>query len=137
LNSRQTKALQALIELQIRSETELKASDLAAILKLSRDSVHQLLLPLVRQGWVVAGRGRTGGYRVAPRALGVPVLSVLGLFSRDGAPLSGRGDPSLPQAIRQLDREACEAYRRILFSVTIGGLADRARAEREMPTYSI
>ncbi len=29
----------------------------------SRDSVHQLLLPLVRSGWVAAGRGRNGGYR--------------------------------------------------------------------------
>ncbi len=137
MNSRQTKALQALIELQIRRETELKAADLATILRLSRDSVHQLLLPLVRQGWVVAGRGRTGGYRLAPRATHVPVLAVLGLFSRDGAPVPGRRDSSLPQVIRQLDRDAREAYRRVLSSVTIGGLADRARFEREMPTYSI
>jgi DNA-binding IscR family transcriptional regulator len=61
----------------------------------------------------------------------------MGLFSRDGAAPSGRQDSSLPEAIRQLEREAREAYRRVLSSLTIGSLVDRARAEREEPTYSI
>ncbi len=103
---------------------------------LSRDSVHQLLLPLVRNGWVAAGRGRNGGYRATPVATGVTVLAVVSLFSREGRDPTPE-DPASPRFVRNLDQRASDRYRQFLSSVTVGDLVAEVRAEREEPTYSI
>jgi DNA-binding IscR family transcriptional regulator len=136
LNTRQKKAVQALVELVYRAGPDIPSSQLAEWLVLSRDSVHQLLLPLVRNGWVAAGRGRNGGYRATPVAGGVTVHAVVSLFSREGRDPAPE-DPSAPRFIRNLDQRASERYRQFLSSVTVGDLVAEVRAEREEPTYSI
>lgn len=136
LNTRQKKAVQALVELVYRAGPDVPSSQLATWLALSRDSVHQLLLPLVRNGWVAAGRGRNGGYRATPVAPGVTVLAIVSLFSRDGRE-PAPDDPASPRFIRNLDQRASDRYRQFLSSVTVGDLVSEVRAEREEPTYSI
>jgi DNA-binding IscR family transcriptional regulator len=136
LNTRQKKAVQALVELVYRAGPDVPSGQLATWLDLSRDSVHQLLLPLVRNGWVAAGRGRNGGYRATPVAPGVTVLAVVSLYSREGRDPTP-DDPASPRFIRELDQRASERYRQFLSSLTVGGLVAEVRAEREEPTYSI
>ncbi len=103
------------------------SAKLARTLAISRDSVHQLLLPLARRGWVAAGRGRLGGYRAMPAAAKASVLEVVSAFSRDGAGGSVR---EAPHWLRQLERRADEAYGKVLSSITIGEIAERERAEK-------
>ena len=112
------------------------STQLAEWLELSRDSVHQLLLPLVRSGLVAAGRGRNGGYRPTPLAATATVLSVVSLYSREG-----RDPPpehtSMPAAVQRLDRELFETHRRFLSGVTIAQIVAEVKAEREELSYSI
>ena len=136
LNTRQKKAVQALVELVYRQGPDVPSGQLATWLDLSRDSVHQLLLPLVRSGWIAAGRGRNGGYRATPVAPGITILSVVSLYSRDGREPAPE-DPATPRFIRNLDQRAAERYRQFLSSLTIGDLVTEVRAEREEPSYSI
>ncbi len=136
LNTRQKKAVQALVELVYRQGPDVPSGQLATWLDLSRDSVHQLLLPLVRSGWIAAGRGRNGGYRATPVAPGVTILAVVSLFSRDGREPAPE-DPTAPRFIRNLDQRAAERYRQFLSSLTVGDLVAEVRAEREEPSYSI
>ena len=112
------------MELVYRAGPDVPSGQLATWLNLSRDSVHQLLLPLVRNGWVAAGRGRNGGYRATP------------VYSREGREPAPE-DPAAPRFIRNLDQRASERYRQFLSSVTVGTLVGEVRAEREEPTYSI
>jgi DNA-binding IscR family transcriptional regulator len=112
------------------------STQLAVWLDLSRDSVHQLLLPLVRSGWIAAGRGRHGGYRPTPLAASVTALSVVSLYSREGrAPLPEQ--TSTPVAILRLDQELFETHRRFLSAITIAHLVAEVKAEREELSYSI
>lgn len=136
LNTRQKKAVQALVELVYRQGPDVPSGQLATWLDLSRDSVHQLLLPLVRSGWIAAGRGRNGGYRATPVAPGITILAVVSLFSRDGREPAPE-DPNSPRFIRNLDQRAAERYRQFLSSLTVGDLVAEVRAEREEPSYSI
>ena len=136
LNTRQKKAVQALVELVYRQGPDVPSGQLATWLDLSRDSVHQLLLPLVRSGWIAAGRGRNGGYRATPVAPGITILAVISLFSRDGREPAPE-DPATPRFIRNLDQRAAERYRQFLSSLTVGDLVTEVRAEREEPSYSI
>jgi DNA-binding IscR family transcriptional regulator len=112
------------------------STQLAEWLELSRDSVHQLLLPLVRSGLVAAGRGRNGGYRPTPLAASATVLSVVSLYSREG-----RDPPpehtSMPAAVQRLDRELFETHRRFLSGMRIAHLVAEVKAEREELSYSI
>jgi DNA-binding IscR family transcriptional regulator len=133
LNRRQIKALEAFVELENRPGGT-SSAELARSLTLSRDSVHQLLLPLVRNGWVVAGRGRLGGYRVTPAASGVSILDVVSAFSSRG---ESSPNPGTPRWIRRLDSRAEKAYREVLSSVTVADMAEAVRAEREALTWAI
>ena len=133
MNQRQIKAIEALIELEHRSG-EISATELARTLSLSRDSVHQLLLPLVRGGWIAAGRGRLGGYRVTASASRASILEVVSVFSRQG---SGTASREVPRGIRRLEERADEAYRRVLSSITVGEVAGAVRAERDALTWVI
>jgi DNA-binding IscR family transcriptional regulator len=112
------------------------STELAGWLDLSRDSVHQLLLPLVRSGWVAAGRGRNGGYRPTPLAASVTTLSVVSLYSREGRDPSPE-QTSMPAAVHRLDRELFETHRRFLSGKTIAHLVAEVKAEREELSYSI
>ncbi len=112
------------------------SKQLAAWLDLSRDSVHQLLLPLVRSGWVAAGRGRNGGYRPTPIASSATTLSVVSLYSREGRE-PAPAEHATPIAIQRLDGELAETHRRFLSAITIGHLVAEVKAEREEATYSI
>jgi DNA-binding IscR family transcriptional regulator len=112
------------------------STQLAGWLDLSRDSVHQLLLPLVRSGLVAAGRGRNGGYRPTPLAASATALSVVSFYSREGRDPSSE-QPSTPAAIQRLDRELFETHRRFLSATTIAHLVAEVKAEREELSYSI
>ncbi len=125
--------MEALIELEHRTG-DTSSVELARALSLSRDSVHQLLLPLVRSGWIAAGRGRLGGYRVTPAASRASVLDVVSIFSRGGAGPTSRGTS---RWIRRLEERADEAYRKVLASITIGEVAGAVRAERDALTWVI
>ena len=133
MNRRQIKALEALAELENRPGGT-SSVELALSLSLSRDSVHQLLLPLVRNGWVVAGRGRLGGYRVTPAASGVPILDIVSAFSSRG---ESSPNPGTSKWIRRLENRAEDAYREVLSSVTVAEMAEAVRAEREALTWAI
>jgi DNA-binding IscR family transcriptional regulator len=112
-----------------------KSGDLARALSLSRDSVHQLLLPLVRRGWVTAGRGRLGGYRVSPAARTATAYDVIAVFARHGEETDAhRG---VPRWADHLEEQAVVAYRRVFKSVTVGDLAAEVRAHRDALTWSI
>ena len=74
------------------------AAEMAGLLALSRESVHQLLAPYVRAGLLVAVRGRTGGYRAGEGLLESPLSSVLAPF---GA-LSGRGRAEAGKGLSRL-----------------------------------
>ncbi len=133
LNHRQLKAIEALVELQHRGG-DTSSAELARTLALSRDSVHQLLLPLVRGGWISAGRGRLGGYRVTPAASRASVLDVVSVFSRNS---NAAPSADAPPWLRRLESRADEAYRRVFSSVTIGEIAGAVRAERDALTWVI
>lgn len=108
--------------------------ELARTLALSRDSIHQLLLPLARSGWVAAGRGRLGGYRATSTAAKASILDVVSAFSRGGSNETLR---EAPRWLRRLERRADEAYRGVLSSITIREIADSERAEKSALSWVI
>jgi DNA-binding IscR family transcriptional regulator len=119
-----------------RAGPDVTSTQLAGWLELSRDSVHQLLLPLVRSGLVAAGRGRNGGYRPTPLAAPATVLSVVSFYSREGRDPSPEPS-STPAAILRLDRELFETHRRFLSGMTNAQIVAEVKAEREEISYSI
>ena len=125
------------MELVYRAGPDVTSTQLAEWLDLSRDSVHQLLLPLVRSGLVAAGRGRKGGYRPTPLAALATALFVVSFYSREGRDPSPPEQTSMPAAIQRLDRELFETHRRFLSSITIAHLVAEVKAEREELSYSI
>ncbi len=135
LMERQKKALEAIAELGLAPEGERTAAQLAERLSLSRESVHQLLLPLVRAGLVAADRGRSGGYRLVPSAQTSSLLSVIVPYARDAA----RGETSdrSPAFIRRIDEEARRVCQGFFADITVRKLIDSARAEREALDYHI
>jgi DNA-binding IscR family transcriptional regulator len=133
VNRRQIKAIEALVELEHRSG-DISSAELARALSLSRDSVHQLLLPLVRRGWVAAGRGRLGGYRVTSSASRASVLEVVSTFSHRE---SSSASSETPKWLRKLEDRADKEYRGVLASITIGEIAGAVRAERDALTWAI
>ncbi|MFI5180788.1 MAG: RrF2 family transcriptional regulator [Thermoanaerobaculia bacterium] len=133
MTRRQVKAVEALVVLE-RVGGESTSAELARTLALSRDSVHQLLLPLARGGWVAAGRGRLGGYRATKAAAKASILEVVSTFSRD---VSGETTREAPRWLHRLERKADDAYRRVLSSITIGEIAERERAEKNALSWVI
>lgn len=131
---RQRKALDALLELGLTPGRDRSANDLAAALSMSRDSIHQLLLPLVRAGWVAAGRGRNGGYRLTGAADAATVLAVAGSYGEAKA-LASIDDALDP--VGGVEARADRAYREVLAGVTVGQLLERVRADREALNWTI
>lgn len=80
-------AVRALVVLH-RSPTRLKSADLAAALGTTPGFVPQVMVPLVREGWVRSVPGPTGGYEPL---VGVDTLNVLDVVEAiDGPTDSGR-----------------------------------------------
>ncbi len=117
--------------------TDRSAADLAGLLALSRESVHQLLAPYVRAGLLVAVRGRTGGYRAGEGLLETPIANVLAPFSGPAPRPSGEGRSGLERLVDTLECEAAGARRAVYERTTVGDLVSRLRAEREVPDWEI
>ena len=97
--------------------------------------MHQLLLPLVRRGWIAAGRGRLGGYRLTPKAKAATAFDVISVFARHGG--LALPDTRSPEWVGRLEERADKAYRTVFASITIGDLASEVRAVRDALTWSI
>lgn len=109
---------------------ERSAAELAVLLGLSRESVHQLLAPCVRSGLVVAVRGRAGGYRAGAGLHEAPLSSVLAPWAGpEPRPPSGRGG-GLARLLDALESEADLARRAVYERTSVGDLVSRVAAER-------
>ncbi len=124
-----------MVELVLGAGRDTSSAELAKALGLTRESVYQLLLPLVRAGYVDVGRGRNGGYRAASGAAALPVSEAMAPFSRDAGRNVHRTKE--PPVIEELERRATEAYRRVFASVTVGEVAAAVRASREALSWEI
>jgi Rrf2 family protein len=69
-------AIRALIALE-PAGPRLKSGELAARLDATPAFMSQVMVPLVRQGWVDSGPGPTGGYQLTADLDGVSVLEVI------------------------------------------------------------
>ena len=121
LNTRQKKAVQALVELVYRAGPDVTSAQLAVWLEpLARFRCTSFSCRSSRSGWVAAGRGRNGGYRRRPVAShGITVLSVVSLYSREGREPAPE-DPAAPR-VHPESRPASSRrrYRQISSSVTV------------------
>lgn len=117
--------------------TDRSAAELAGLLGLSRESVHQLLAPYVRAGLLVAVRGRTGGYRAGAGLLETPLATVLAPFAGPpaGAPAERRS--SLERLVDGVEAEAAGARLAVWERTTVGDLAGRLQAARNVPDWEI
>lgn len=127
-----------MVELVLRPDRETSSVELARRLGTSRESVYQLLLPLVRAGHIRVGRGRNGGYRPATGAEDLPVADVVAPYGGVGTlGAESSHSPKDPPWIRDLSRRADEAYRRVLGGTTVGQLAAAVRASRQALDWEI
>ena len=137
LNQRQRKAIEAMVEIGTDPGNERSAADLAQQLGLSRESVHQLLVPFVRAGLLVAVRGRSGGYRAGAGLLEAPLASVLAPFAAPAprpAPGAARG---VARLVETIEAEAAGARLAVWERTTVGQLVSRLAAEREALDWEI
>jgi DNA-binding IscR family transcriptional regulator len=137
LTPRQKKAIQAMVEIGSNPGGDRSAAEMAGLLGLSRESVHQLLAPYVRAGLLVAARGRTGGYRAGTDLLGTPLSAVLAPFAGPAPrpPVAGRA--GLDRLVDTLEAEAAGARLAVYQRLTLGELVRRLRAEREALDWEI
>jgi DNA-binding IscR family transcriptional regulator len=137
LTLRQRKAIAAMVEAGMEPGSDRSAAEMANLLGLSRESVHQLLSPYVRAGLLVAVRGRTGGYRAGAGLLGTPLSAVLAPFAGP-APRSGEeGRSRLDRVVEALETEAAAARLAVYDRVTVGDLVTRLKAERQAIDWEI
>lgn len=135
MNERQKKALRAVVAIVAAGGRDVRSAELAETLGISRESVYQLLLPLVREGLVIAGRGRTGGYRGTADLAHRSSSEVL-------APYAGRvpgGDEGHggPPWIEELQERARTAAERVYAAVRVADLVEAARRSRGTPDWQI
>jgi DNA-binding IscR family transcriptional regulator len=130
-STRQRKTLEAVVEIVTEPVRGRGSAELAKSLGMSRESVYQLLLPLVRSGLLIGDRGRNGGYRGASGTASARLSEVLG-FPRNGEPL-----PDCPQWVGRIEGLAGNAVLQVLDSTTVGELAGELRATRSAPTWEI
>jgi DNA-binding IscR family transcriptional regulator len=126
-----------MVEIGSNPGSDRSAAEMAGLLGLSRESVHQLLAPYVRAGLLVAARGRTGGYRAGADLLGTPLAAVLAPYAgpvpRPGAP----GRAGLDRLVDALEAQAAGARLAVYQHLTLGELVRRLRAEREALDWEI
>lgn len=137
LSLRQKKAIEAMVEVGTDRGSEKSAAELAGLLALSRESVHQLLAPFVRTGLLVAVRGRSGGYRAGPALLATSLADVVAPFGGPTRRVAGAGSGALGRLVDEVEAEAVEARRAVYARLTVGDLVDRLRAERETLDWEI
>lgn len=130
LNQRQRKAIEAILEIGTDPGSERSAADLAQHLGLSRESVHQLLVPFVRTGLLVAVRGRSGGYRAGAALLETPLSSILAPFSAPASRSEPAVGPGPARLVEAVEAEAAGARRAVYERTTVGQLVSRLAAER-------
>lgn len=137
LTQRQKKAIAAMVEAGLDPASDRSAAEMAGLLALSRESVHQLLAPYVRAGLLVAARGRSGGYRAGAGLLQTPLSAVLAPFAGPSPRPAGEGRSGLDRLVDALETEAAEARLAVYDRLTVGDLVGRLRAEREAPDWEI
>lgn len=130
LTLRQKKAIEAMVEIGSDPGRERSAAEMAGLLALSRESVHQLLAPFVRSGLLVAVRGRSGGYRAGAELLESPLSAVLAPFGAPAPRVAREPGRSLERLVAAVEMEAAAARRVVYERTTVGHLASRLAAER-------
>ena len=126
-----------MVEMGSDPESERSAAEMARLLSLSRESVHQLLAPCVRAGLLVAVRGRSGGYRAGAGLLSTPLSAVLAPFGGP-APRAVRGvRDDLAGLVETVEAEAAAARLAVWDRLTVGDLVARLRAERHAIDWEI
>ena len=110
---------------------------MAGLLVLSRESVHQLLAPLVRAGLLVAVRGRAGGYRAGARLLESPLAAVLAPFGAPAGRSRAKVPKGLPALVEAVESDAAAARVAVYERITVGDLVARLRAERHALDWEI
>lgn len=138
LTLRQKKAIEAVVEIGSDPGKDRGAAEMAGLLSLSRESVHQLLAPYVRTGLLVAVRGRTGGYRASAGLLGATLSEVLVPFG-GAAPRDGESARRLPlqRLVDEVEAESVAARLAVYDRLTVGDLVARLRAERQAISFEI
>jgi len=137
LTPRQKKAIQAMVEIGANPGSDRSAAEMAGLLGLSRESVHQLLAPYVRAGLLVAARGRTGGYSAGADLLGTPLSAVLAPFAGPAPRPPTPGRAGLDRLVDALEAEAAGARLAVYQRLSLGELVRRVRAEREALDWEI
>jgi DNA-binding IscR family transcriptional regulator len=131
MSVRQRKTLEAIVEIVTEPVRGRGSAELAKSLGMSRESVYQLLLPLVRSGLLIGDRGRNGGYRGAPGAASARLSEVLGV------PRNAELPRDCPEWLGRIERQAGTAVLNVLDSTTVGDLAGELKATRSAPTWEI
>jgi DNA-binding IscR family transcriptional regulator len=137
LNHRQRKAIEAMVEIGTDPGSERSAAELARHLGLSRESVHQLLVPFVRSGLLVAVRGRAGGYRAGAELLSSPLSAVIGPFAGPAPRGSTAGTVGPGRLVDAIEAEAAGARRAVYERTTVGRLVALLAAERQTLDWEI
>jgi DNA-binding IscR family transcriptional regulator len=137
LTLRQRKAIEAMVEIGSEPGTERSAAEMAGLLALSRESVHQLLAPYVRAGLLVAVRGRTGGYRAGRELLATPLSALLAPFGAPPGRARAEASRGLPGLVEAVEAEAAAARIAVYERLTVGDLVARLRAERHAIDWEI
>jgi len=125
------------VRVGIEPGTEKSAAEMARLLSLSRESVHQLLAPYVRAGLLVAARGRTGGYRAGADLPGTPLAAILAPYAGPAPRPAPAGRAGLDRLVDALEAEAAGARLAVYQRLTLGELVRRLRAEREALDWEI
>lgn len=134
MNDRQRKALAVLVRLAAAGR-DVRSAELGEFLGISRESVYQLLQPLVRKGILVAGRGRSGGYRAAAGADQLPASAVIAPFaSASGERVARDGGPPW---LLELELRASTAASRVYEAVRVTDLVEAARRAHDAPDWQI
>ena len=126
-----------MVEIGSNPGSDQSAAEMAGLLSLSRESVHQLLAPYVRAGLLVAVRGRTGGYRAGPGLLETPLSDVLAPFAGPSARPAEAGRAGLDRLVDALETQAGRARLEVYERVRVGDLVARMRSERQALDWEI
>lgn len=126
-----------MVEIGSDPENDRSAAEMARLLDLSRESVHQLLAPYVRAGLLVAVRGRTGGYRAGAGLLETPLSTVLAPFGSAVRTGEGVGRSPLRRLVDAVEANSVAARLAVYERITVGDLVARLRGERHALVWEI
>ncbi len=126
-----------MVEIGLNPGSDRSAAEMAGLLGLSRESVHQLLAPYVRAGLLVSARGRTGGYRAGKDLPGTPLAAILAPYAGPAPRPAPAGRAGLDRLVDALEAEAAGARLAVYQRLTLGELVRRLRAEREALDWEI